>query len=89
MSVGTSSESDDLADAVAAVQEGDYDAVKDMLAARVINPNSFDRGRCTLLHWAAINNRIRIANLLIDYGAESFPGGYLNETPLQWAIRKR
>jgi ankyrin repeat protein len=42
----------------------------------------------TLLHWAAINNRIEIARYLINKGVEidAF-GGELNSTPLQWAIR--
>ncbi|KAI9229740.1 MAG: ankyrin repeat-containing domain protein, partial [Piptocephalis tieghemiana] len=43
----------------------------------------------TALHWAAINNRIRVAELLVDRGAEvdAF-GGDLMATPLHWAARK-
>lgn len=45
---------------------------------------------CTLLHWAAINNRCKIAILLLDHGADSNGiGGTLGETPLLWALRKK
>ncbi len=45
-------------------------------------------GNITLLHWAAINNRIEIAEYLINKRAQidAF-GGELNSTPLHWAIR--
>lgn len=42
----------------------------------------------TLLHWAAINDRIKIAEYLISKGAKiDAVGGNLNSTPLYWAIR--
>jgi palmitoyltransferase len=42
----------------------------------------------TLLHWAAINNRIDIAKYLINKGAKiDAIGGALNSTPLHWAVR--
>ena len=45
---------------------------------------------CSLLHWAAINNRCIIATLLINNGAIiDKTGGALGETPLQWAINKK
>ena len=45
---------------------------------------------CSLLHWAAINNRGIIAALLIQNGAIiDKTGGALGETPLQWAINKK
>ena len=48
------------------------------------------RAGCSLLHWAAINNRHDIAELLINQGAIiNIPGGMLGETPLLWAIRKK
>ena len=47
-----------------------------------------DKDGCTLLHWAAANNRTAIATLLIDDGAEvDAAGGELGETPLLWACR--
>lgn len=81
--------SEEFADAVAAVQEGDLETVKSLVLSRIFHPNAVDRGQCTLLHWAAINNRIQIASFLVDHGAEILPGGILFETALQWAIRKR
>lgn len=42
----------------------------------------------TLLHWAAINNRVDIAKYLINKGAKiDAIGGALNSTPLHWAVR--
>ncbi len=79
----------DILDTVAAVQEGDYETLKTVLSNRIVSANSKDESGCTLLHWAAINNRITIAKLLIEYGANSMGGGLLNESPLQWALRKR
>jgi ankyrin repeat protein len=73
---------------ISAVQYGYYDRVAELiepepnLASTPLNSN------ITLLHWAAINNRIEIARYLINKGVEidAF-GGELNSTPLQWAIR--
>lgn len=42
----------------------------------------------TLLHWAAINNRIEIAKYLISKGAKvDAIGGVIRATPLYWATR--
>lgn len=42
----------------------------------------------TLLHWAALNNRLDVAKYLISKGAQvDAMGGALNATPLNWAIR--
>lgn len=79
----------DVLDTIAAVQEGDYEAIKNVLSNRIVSVNAKDHDHCTLLHWAAINNRVKIANLLIEYGAEHVAGGILQETPLQWALRKK
>ena len=52
--------------------------------------NAKDSQGCSLLHWAAINNRFAIANLLIDHGADvGYSGGLLNENALQWAARRK
>jgi ankyrin repeat protein len=71
-----------------AVQYGYYDRVIELidadpqLAVTPLNDN------ITLLHWAAINNRIEIAKYLINKGAKiDATGGALNSTPLHWAIR--
>eukprot|EP01039_Chlorochromonas_danica_P004687 gene4687-5134_t len=81
--------SEEFSDAVAAVQEGDYETVRSLVLARVFGVNDVDSGRCSLLHWAAINNRAQIALFLIDNGAQMIPGGVLYETAFQWALRKR
>lgn len=43
----------------------------------------------TLLHWAAINNRIEIVKYLLSKGADvNAIGGDLKSTPLHWATRQ-
>lgn len=71
-----------------AVQYGYNDRVIELidadpqLAITPVNDN------ITLLHWAAINNRIEIAKYLINKGAKvDAIGGALNSTPLHWAVR--
>ena len=57
---------------------------------KMILLNTLDDNNCTLLHWAAINNRVEITNYLIDNGLiHAISGGILQETPLQWALRKK
>nr|CAD2197672.1 unnamed protein product [Meloidogyne enterolobii] len=47
-----------------------------------------DQDDCSLLHWAAINNRIEAAKLLLQRGANvNAVGGVLASTPLHWAAR--
>ena len=81
---------EDIIDAVQAVQEGDQDALLHALKSKIILPNTIDVDGCSLLHWAAINNRLNIARLLLAWGSNPLQsGGVLNEIPLQWAIRKK
>ena len=81
---------EDIIDAVQAVQEGDQDALLHALKSKIISPNTIDADGCSLLHWAAINNRLNIARLLLAWGSNPLQsGGVLNELPLQWAIRKK
>ncbi|XP_026520534.1 palmitoyltransferase ZDHHC13 [Notechis scutatus] len=48
-----------------------------------------DKENVTLLHWAAINNRLDVVKYLISKGAVVDQlGGDLNSTPLHWAIRQ-
>jgi ankyrin repeat protein len=57
---------------------------------KMILLNQVDDNNCTLLHWAAINNRVEITNFLIDHGLiHAISGGILQETPLQWSLRKK
>lgn len=72
---------------VNAVQFGDLRVVKEYVGNRT-SPNTTDADGCSLLHWAAINNRVGIALYLIERGADvNTQGGLLNETPLHWAVR--
>jgi ankyrin repeat protein len=55
-----------------------------------------DRDGCSLLQWAAINNRRQIASYLLSRATTSgnstivnYSGGVLQETSLQWALRKK
>ena len=74
------------AELISFVQFGNYDGIQETivngsLTATVCN-------NLWLLHWAAINNRVRIAKLLISCGASiNLPVGELNEIPLQWVAR--
>ncbi|KAJ7344577.1 hypothetical protein JRQ81_000527 [Phrynocephalus forsythii] len=48
-----------------------------------------DKENVTLLHWAAINNRLDLVKFFISKGAVVDQlGGDLNSTPLHWAIRQ-
>ena len=47
-----------------------------------------DKEGCSLLHWAAINNRLSYIHMLLDKGADiNISGGNLAESPLHWAVR--
>lgn len=79
----------DVEDLIAFVQEGELLPVKNAIVSGAYSARSADADGCTLLHWAAINNRIQIAKFLIKNGADAVPGGILGETPLHWALRKK
>lgn len=79
----------EIEDIVAFVQEGDFISLKNAIVGGACSSRSTDADGCSLLHWAAINNRVQIAQYLIKCGAESNPGGILGETPLHWAFRKK
>lgn len=47
-----------------------------------------DEEGITVLHWAAINNRIPVASYFIQKGAHvNAMGGELKSTPIHWATR--
>ncbi|XP_060733380.1 putative palmitoyltransferase ZDHHC13 [Tachysurus vachellii] len=75
-------------DIVKATQFGAFDRCKELVEAGcdVRHP---DKENVTLLHWAAINNRIDLIKYYISKGAVVDQlGGDLNSTPLHWAIRQ-
>ena len=71
-----------------AVQYGFYERVVELIEADPQLASATLNDNITLLHWAAINNRIDIGKYLISKGAKvDAVGGVLSATPLQWAIR--
>ncbi|KAI1725462.1 DHHC palmitoyltransferase domain-containing protein [Ditylenchus destructor] len=71
-----------------AAQFGDLDRLRQLLDSGEATPTSVDSDDCSLLHWAAINNRIEIAKLLIERKCNvNAIGGVLASTPLHWAAR--
>lgn len=81
---------DEMSEIVEIVQIGDYNAIREALRRKIAVGCSRDKDGCSLLQWAAINNRCAIANLLIDNGADiSYAGGLLMENALQWAVRRK
>jgi ankyrin repeat protein len=75
--------------AVKAVQFGDAAALRSLLESRQVSAQATDGDGCSLLHWAAINNRVEIAGELLRHGARvSCAGGVLAEAPLHWAVRR-
>jgi hypothetical protein len=82
--------SEDYCDVLTAVQEGEFEVVKEAISGRFVSVHAKDQSGCSLLHWAAINNRVKIARFLIENGLSKCEGGgLLEETPFQWALRKR
>ena len=54
-----------------------------------VTADARDDEGCTLLQWAAINNRHDIVTKLLDRGADvNATGGILSETALQWSVRQ-
>lgn len=73
---------------VHAVQFGDYAFIETALSVHNVSPDTKDPQNCSLLHWAAINNRVQIAELLLTHHANvNIVGGDGEEIPLQWAVR--
>mmetsp|Transcript_421 Transcript_421/g.733 ORF Transcript_421/g.733 Transcript_421/m.733 type:complete len:708 (+) Transcript_421:38-2161(+) len=73
---------------VHAVQWGDLSFVEKAIDSFGMSPDTTDADGCSLLHWAAINNRIEIVRYLFGKKANvSVIGGKNQETALQWALR--
>ena len=73
---------------VRSVQYGDINFLQTALESYGISPDMKDREDCSLLHWAAVNNRIAIIELLLQFHADvNVVGGDAREIPIQWAVR--
>ncbi|VDM97130.1 unnamed protein product [Thelazia callipaeda] len=77
-----------LMDARQAAQFGNITRLQELLDSGECAPDTLDTDDCSLLHWAAINNRLLVARILIDRGCNvNAIGGVLASTPLHWAAR--
>lgn len=75
-------------DIVTATQFGALDRCKELVEAGY-DVRQPDKENVTLLHWAAINNRLELVKYFLSKGAILDQlGGDLNSTPLHWAIRQ-
>ncbi|KAJ1350127.1 Palmitoyltransferase Hip14 [Parelaphostrongylus tenuis] len=72
-----------------AAQYGNVERLQQLLDIGAITPDWTDSDDCSLLHWAAINNRLHVAELLLRRHANvNAVGGVLASTPLHWAARQ-
>ncbi|KYO21893.1 palmitoyltransferase ZDHHC13 [Alligator mississippiensis] len=75
-------------DIVKATQYGILERCKELVEAG-FDVRQPDKENVTLLHWAAINNRLDLVKFYISKGSVVDQlGGDLNSTPLHWAIRQ-
>lgn len=75
-------------DAVKSVQFGILEQLKQLVETNKVDPNRPDNENVYLLHWAAYNNRLEIAEYLLSLGcAVDQVGGELETTPFNWAAR--
>ncbi|KAK2569073.1 Palmitoyltransferase ZDHHC17 [Acropora cervicornis] len=76
-------------DLVRATQYGAFDRCMELIENEGVDVNTLDKENVSVLHWAAINNRIRIAEYFVSKGAViDQKGGIINSTPLHWAVRQ-
>uniref|UniRef100_S4RHH1 Palmitoyltransferase n=1 Tax=Petromyzon marinus TaxID=7757 RepID=S4RHH1_PETMA len=75
-------------DIIKATQYGIFERCRELVEAGY-DVRQPDKENVTLLHWAAINNRIDLVKFYISKGAiVDQLGGDLNSTPLHWATRQ-
>ncbi|KAJ8381409.1 hypothetical protein SKAU_G00021870 [Synaphobranchus kaupii] len=89
-SVGRKSHVDDYStwDIVKATQYGIVERCRELVEAGY-DVRQPDKENVSLLHWAAINNRVELVKYYISKGAiVDQLGGDLNSTPLHWATRQ-
>lgn len=78
---------------ISAAQHGDIKTLTFYLVESTENlhplsPNLTDSDGITLVHWAALNNKLSTVKFLVSIGADpDVPAGDMNATPLLWAVR--
>lgn len=78
---------------VSAAQRGNIEVLKYYLTKSSKNPNPLspnitDTDGITLVHWAALNNKLSTIKFLVSIGADpDVPAGDMMATPLLWAVR--
>ena len=71
-----------ISEAVRAAQYSRVDDLRELLDSGALTANTKDAEDCTLLQWAAINNRSVIINELMSRGADvNATGGFLKVLP--------
>ena len=60
------SESSSNSELIKYIQSGDYDQFTSLYKQVNANESLCDENGCTLLHWAAINNRVKIIDYLLN-----------------------
>jgi ankyrin repeat protein len=74
---------------VEAAQYGNLERCRHLVEVCEEDVTKGDNENITVLHWAAINNRIAVASYLIQKGANpNVTGGELASTPIHWATRQ-
>ncbi|KNC81058.1 hypothetical protein SARC_06600 [Sphaeroforma arctica JP610] len=76
-------------DIVMACQRGLLQRVAHLVETEGVDINTPDQEDVTVLHWAAINNRLAVVKYLLLKGAiVDALGGHLQSTALHWAVRQ-
>lgn len=74
---------------VEAAQYGVLERCRELVERRKADIAKADSEGITVLHWAAINNRLPVASYFIQKGANvNATGGELKSGPLHWAVRQ-
>ncbi|KGK36571.1 hypothetical protein JL09_g4286 [Pichia kudriavzevii] len=80
-----------LQEIVSASQHGNITVLRHYLDPSNTSPisaNITDSNGITLVHWAALNNRLEALKYLVSIGADAdIPAGDMGATPLLWAVR--
>ena len=81
------SERDKLFFAEVKKDEPNLQVIEDLLDTQLVNPNVRDKRQRTPLHCAAIIDKLSVAELLLDRGAEIDARDGFQRTPLHFAAR--